>query len=107
MYFKMELICILLVHIEQDNKGREIMAITKRTEQDKIEVVGEFKHIQVRTATIIEEDGVEISRSFHRHTISPNSDSSSESADVKAMVTQFHTNKVKAAYAAHLENLKI
>ena len=40
------------------------MAITKRTEEDKIEVVGEFKHIQVRTATIIEEDGVEISRSF-------------------------------------------
>ena len=40
------------------------MAITKRTEQDKIEVVGKFKHIQVRTATVIEEDGVELSRSF-------------------------------------------
>ena len=38
------------------------MAITKRTEEDKIEVVGEFKHIQVRTATVIEEDGVELSR---------------------------------------------
>jgi hypothetical protein len=35
------------------------MAITKRTEEDKIEIVGQFKHIQVRTATIIEEDGVE------------------------------------------------
>ena len=39
------------------------MAITKRTEEDKIEVVGKFKHIQVSTATVIEEDGVEISRS--------------------------------------------
>ena len=79
------------------------MAITKRTEQDKIEVVGEFKHIQVRTATIIEEDGVELSRSFHRHTVAPDSDSSGESADVKAMVTQFHTDAVKAAYKKHVE----
>ena len=82
------------------------MAITKRTEQDKIEVVGEFRIIQVRTATIIEEDGVEISRSFHRHTVSPNSDSSGESADVKAMVAQFHTDTVKAAYAKYLESIE-
>ena len=80
------------------------MAITKRTEQDKIEVLGEFKHIQVRTATIIEEDGVELSRSFHRHTVAPDSDSSGESADVKAMVAQFHTDTVKAAYTKHQED---
>ena len=80
------------------------MAITKRTEEDKIEVVGEFKHIQVRTATIIEEDGVELSRSFHRHTVSPDSDSSGESADVKAMVAQFHTYTIKAAYKKHIED---
>ena len=80
------------------------MAITKRTEEDKIEVVGEFKIIQVRTATIIEEDGVELSRSFHRHTIAPEDDSSKESADVKAMVAQFHTDAVKAAYKKHLED---
>ena len=79
-----------------------MMAITKRTEQDKIEVVGTHKMIQVRTATIIEEDGVEISRSFHRHTIAPDDDSSGESADVKAMVAQFHTDAVKTAYAAHI-----
>ena len=81
------------------------MAITKRTEQDKIEVVGEFKHIQVRTATIIEEDGVELSRSFHRHVIAPDissDDLANESADVQAMHTQFHTDAVKTAYAAHL-----
>ena len=79
------------------------MAITKRTEEDKIEVVGQFKHIQVRTATVIEEDGVEISRSYHRHSIAPDSDSSKESADVKAMVAQFHTDAVKKAYADHLK----
>ena len=77
------------------------MAITKRTEQDKIEVVGSNKMIQIRTATIIEEDGVEISRSFSRHVVAPDSDSSGESADVKAMVAQFHTDAVKTAYAKH------
>ena len=82
------------------------MTITKEVVQDKIEVVGDFKHIQVRTATIIKEDGVEISRFFHRHVISPDSDSSNESADVKAMVAQFHTDAVKKAYADHLAKVK-
>ena len=80
------------------------MAITKEIIQDKIEVVGDFKHIQVRTATIIKEDGVEISRSFHRHVVAPNDDSTNESADVKAMVAQFHTDEVKKAYAEHLKS---
>ena len=78
------------------------MAITKEIIEDKIEVVGDFKHIQVRTATVIKEDGVEISRSYHRHIVSPDSNSSNESDDVKAMVTQFHTDTVKKAYADHL-----
>jgi hypothetical protein len=77
------------------------MAITKEIVQDKIEVVGDFKHIQVRTATVIKEDGVEISRSFSRHVVSPDSDSTNESDDVKAMVAQFHTDAVKKAYADH------
>ena len=82
------------------------MAITKEIVQDKLEIVGDFKHIQVRTATIIKEDGVEISRSYHRHFITPDSDSSNESADVKAMVAQFHTDTVKKAYADHLAKVK-
>ena len=81
------------------------MAITKETIQDKIEVVGDFKHIQVRTATVIKEDGVELSRSFHRHVVTPNSDSSSESADVKAMVAQLHTDAVKKAWADNLARI--
>ena len=82
----------------------EKMAITKEVIQDKIEVVGDYKHIQVRTATVIKEDGKEISRSFHRHVVSPDSDSTNESADVKAMVKQFHTDAVKKAYKAHIES---
>ena len=80
------------------------MAITKEVTQDKIEVVGDFKHIQVRTATVIKEDGKEISRSFHRHVVSPDSDSTNESADVNAMVAQFHTDEIKKAYAEHLKS---
>ena len=78
------------------------MALTEETVQDKIEIVGEFKHIQVRTATVIKKDGVEISRSFHRHVIGPRDDASAESDDVKALVTQFHTDAVKTAYDAHV-----
>ena len=80
------------------------MALTKVIEQDKIEVVGPFKHIQVRTATVIKEDGVELSRSFTRHVVGPDDDSTNESADVKAMVKQFHTDAVKKAYKAHIES---
>jgi len=78
------------------------MAITKRTEQDKIEVVGTFKNIQVRTATIIEDDGVEISRNFSRHVVAPDADISNETAEVQAVCAAVHTQAVKDAYAAHL-----
>ena len=79
------------------------MAITKEVVEDKIEIVSQFKHIQVRTTTIIKEDGKEISRTNHRHIISPDTDSSNESADVKAMVAHFHTDTVKAAWEKHKE----
>lgn len=83
------------------------MSITKEIIQDKLEIVGDFKHIQIRTATIIKEDGKEISRSFHRHVVAPDSDSTNESADVKAMVAQFHTDAVKKAYADHIAKQEI
>lgn len=79
------------------------MALTERTVEDKIEIVGDYKHIQVRTATIIERDGAEISRSFHRHVISPLDDVSGESAEVQAIAAAVHTADVKAAYQAHLD----
>lgn len=78
------------------------MALNEETVEDKIEVVGDFKHVQVRTATIIKRDGVEISRSFSRHTIAPNDDITGESAEVQAICAAVHTQAVKDAYAAHV-----
>jgi len=78
------------------------MALTERTVEDKIEIVGDYKHIQVRTATVIERDGVEISRSFHRHVVSPGDDVSGESAEVQAIAAAVHTAEVIAAYQAHV-----
>ena len=80
------------------------MALTRETVEDKIEVVdcGGWKMIQVRTATIIKDDGVEISRSFSRHVVGPDDDSSSASTEVKAICNAVHTDAAKTAYAAHL-----
>ena len=74
------------------------MAITKETIEDKHEITGPYKHIQIRTATVIKEDGVEISRTYHRHVISPDNDASSESDEVKKLVELYHTDKIKKAY---------
>lgn len=79
------------------------MALEKTTVEDKIEIVGDFKHIQVRTATVISEDGVEISRTYHRHVVSPLDDVSGESAQVQNIAAAVHTDEVKAAYQAHLD----
>jgi hypothetical protein len=79
------------------------MALTKETIQDKIELVGQYRHIQVRTATVISEDGVELSRSYHRHVVSPLDDVSGESAEVQAIAAAVHTQAVKDAYQAHLD----
>ena len=78
------------------------MALTERTVEDKIEVVGDYKHVQVRTATIIERDGAEISRSFSRHVVAPDAVITGESTEVQAICNAVHTQAVKDAYAAHL-----
>jgi DNA/RNA endonuclease G (NUC1) len=79
------------------------MALTETEEQDKIEIVSEHKMIQVRTATVIKRNDVEISRAFHRHVVAPDADISGESAEVQAICAVVHTDAVKAAYAAMLE----
>ena len=88
------------------------MALTERFENDKIEVVGKFKAVQVRRADIVERDGVEIARSFHRHALNCGSldadnnlvdtDISGEGADVQAVCNAVWTQEVKDAYKAHL-----
>ncbi len=80
------------------------MALEKTLRNDKIEVVsqGDWSCVQVRTATIVSEDGTELSRSYHRHVVMPNADLSAEDADVEAICTTVFTQAVKDAYAAHL-----
>ena len=82
------------------------MALTETEVQDKIEIVGDHKHIQVRTANVISRDGTEISRAFHRHVVAPDisaEDLANESTEVQAICDVVHTDAVKAAYTAHLE----
>ena len=74
------------------------MAITKETEIAKIEVVGEYKAVQVATDTVIKEDGTEISRSRHRNTLHPDMDISSEDAEVQAVANAVWTDAVKTAW---------
>ena len=88
------------------------MALTKTTEEDKIEVVGEYKYIQIRTATVVKEDGTELSRSYHRRSLNPgrldasdnwvDTDVSAESADVKGIATTVWTQSIKDAFKAKL-----
>jgi len=83
------------------------MALTEETIQYKIEVVGDFKHAQVSTATVIKRDGTEISRSFPRHVVAPNisaDDLANESTEVQAICNAVHTDAIKTAYATYLEN---
>ena len=82
------------------------MVLNKTTTNDKIEVLqlaAGYPVVQVRTATIIAEDGVEISRTFHRHVLVPDADLSAEDADLVAIASAVFTDEAKAAYAAAQE----
>ena len=79
------------------------MALTEETLNDKIEVLhlaAGYPVVQVRTATIIKRDDQEISRSFHRHVLTPDADLSGEDADVVTIASAVFTDDAKAAYAA-------
>ena len=76
--------------------------LTEETVQDKIEIVGPYKHIQVRSAVIIKRDGTEISRGYSRHVVAPDADITGESTEVQAICNAVHTQAVKDAYAAHV-----
>ena len=76
------------------------MAIEKNIVDDKIEVVGDYKLIHVRTATVIIEDGVELTRTFSRKVLSPHEDIMSESAELQGIAGVVWTDEVKAAWTA-------
>ena len=88
------------------------MALTEETLEDKIEIVGDYKAVQVRTATVIKKDGVEISRSFHRHALQcsiktgdtwGDTDISGESAEVQAICNAVWSDTVKTAYQTMID----
>ena len=97
------------------------MSITKEIIEDKIEVVGDYKAIQIRTATVIKEDGVELTRSFHRHALEcvssvkndddswthTDTDVSGESTEVQGIATAVWTTTVKNAKKTANENAGI
>ena len=80
------------------------MSLIKKRIQDKIEIVGEFKTIQVRYADQIIEDGKVISSSYHRESISPDEEAKAIEHNVKALADIYWTDEIKAAYQASLEN---
>ena len=75
------------------------MAITKETQIGKIEVVGKYKSVQVRTYTVVIEDGNVLSRKYHRHFLMPDADISTEHSEVQAVCNAVWTQDVKDAYA--------
>ena len=84
----------------------------EETLQDKIEVVGDYKAVQVRTATVIKRDGTEISRNFHRHVLQcstksgdtwADTDISGESAEVQGICNAVWTDAVKTAYQTAMD----
>jgi hypothetical protein len=79
------------------------MSLQETTKVDQIELT-EHNVLQVRTATIIERDGVEISRTLHRHTVSPGEDVSNEDPKVQAIANAIWTPEVIAAYQALIAN---
>ena len=74
------------------------MAINKETQIGKIEVVGKYKSVQVRTDTVIVEDGIELSRKYDRHSLMPDADISNEHSEVQAVCNAVWTDQVKADY---------
>ena len=80
------------------------MAITKETQIAKIEVVGEYKAIQVATDTLIKEDGVIISKSRHRKTLTPDLNISNEDAEVQSVCNSVWTDEVKSAWNAFMSS---
>ena len=78
------------------------MALTETTKVDQIELT-ENNVIQIRTATIIEKDGAELTRTYHRHTVAPGDDVSTEDPKVQAVANAVWTEEVIAAYQALVE----
>ena len=82
------------------------MALTESIEYDKIEVVGQYKAVQVRKAHVVKKDDKELTRSFERYVLHPDADVSKEPAEVKAVCDAVWTDAIKDAWKKKLEEDK-
>ena len=83
------------------------MALSETIEYDKIEVVGTYKAVQVRKATVIKKNDTELTRSFERYVLHPDSDISKEPAEVSAVCNAVWTDEVKEAWKSRpLESIR-
>ena len=80
------------------------MALSESIEYDKIEVVGQYKAVQVRKATVIKKDDKELTRSFERYVLHPDADVSKEPAEVKAVCDAVWTDEVKKSWKTFQES---
>ena len=81
------------------------MALSESIEYDKIEVVGEYKAVQIRKSTVVKKDGTEIARSFNRYVLHPDSDISGQPTEVQTICNVVWTQEIKAAWKAYQESL--
>ena len=81
------------------------MALSESIEYDKIEVVGLYKAVQVRKATVIKKDGTELTRTFERYVLNPDSDISAEPTEVSAICNAAWTDEVKEAWTKYQASL--
>ena len=92
------------------------MALTESLEYDKMEIVTQWKHVQVRQATVVKKDGVEIARSFHRYVLTPgtldasdnlvNTDISGQPTDIQGICNALWTDAVKSSWKTRLIEMK-
>jgi|TARA_B110000908_G_C10263965_1_gene461844 hypothetical protein len=78
------------------------MSFTEERVEELVQIVGPFRHIQVRTDTVVKKDGVEIARQHSRKIIPPDMDASGESDYIRGICELVHTDEVKSSYAAHV-----
>ena len=80
------------------------MALSETTEYDKIEIVGTYKKVQVRKASVVKKDGKELARSFERYVLPPDTDITNEPTEVQRVCNAVWTEEVKAAWKAYQES---
>jgi|9_EtaG_2_1085328.scaffolds.fasta_scaffold44901_2 hypothetical protein len=81
------------------------MSLKKLIKIDKIEIVGDYKILQIREATVISENDIELSKSFHRYTLSPDQDVSNQPDDIQGIADVVWTDDIKKNYSDYINSV--